>query len=173
MSKINKLFDDKHIVIKIQQKLPKLFQLAENENTRYGSLGMEIGSARERIVIALLIHEFGEDNVKTNIAVTEKETDVIVFNKPISIKTFTNKKVIGVKLIWTVDAQKSLDFINNYKSKSDMLFIHINWNGDGGVYSISKKAQNEILEKYGKNFYFKLPKQGTNPRGLKLQNKQL
>ena len=33
---------------------------------------------------------------KKDIPITEKETDVIVFNEPISIKTVTNKKVVGV-----------------------------------------------------------------------------
>ena len=87
---------------------------------------MEIGSARERIVIALLIYKFGEKNVKTDIAITESEIDVIVFDEPISIKTVTNKNVVGVKLIWTVDAQKALAFINNYSPECDILFVHIN-----------------------------------------------
>ena len=55
---------------------------------------MEIGSARERIVIALLIYKFGEDNIKTDIAITESETDVIVFDEPISIKQLQTKKLL-------------------------------------------------------------------------------
>ena len=108
MSKINKLFQDDNIVNKIQQKLPKLFQLAELDNSRDGKIGMEIGSTRERIVIALLIHQFGDDNVITSIPISKNAIDVIVFEKPLSIKTVTNKKVIGVKLIWTVDSQKAI-----------------------------------------------------------------
>jgi hypothetical protein len=52
MNKIYKLFDDLSIVKKIQEKLPTLFQLAEIDNQRDGKLGMEIGSAREKIIIA-------------------------------------------------------------------------------------------------------------------------
>lgn len=170
MSKINSIFQDINIISKIQDKLPKLFQLTEIDNSRDGKLGMEIGSSRERIIIALLIYQFGDDNVSTNIPITKNETDVIVFDEAISIKTVTNKKIVGVKLIWTVDSQKALEFINNYRAECDILFIHINWNGDGGMYLISKQAQNEILEKNGKDFYFKLPKQGTNPRGVELSN---
>jgi hypothetical protein len=77
MSKIHKIFQDLDIVEKIQAKLPTLFQLAELDNSRDGKLGIEIGSARERIVIALLIYQFGEENVTTNIPITESETDVI------------------------------------------------------------------------------------------------
>lgn len=170
MNKIDKIFYDLNVVSKIKKKLPTLFQLAELDNSRDGKLGMEIGSARERILIALLIWQFGIKNVITNIPITKNETDVILFNEPISIKTVTNKKLAGVKLIWTVDAKKALEFINTYKPECDMLYVHINWGGDGGIYLITKSAQIEVLHKYGKDFYFKLPKPGTNPRGVEITN---
>lgn len=78
-----------------------------------------------------------------------------------------------MKLIWTVDGQKAVTFINGYKPECDMLFVHINWNGEGGMYLISKEIQAEILTKYGKDFYFKLPKQGTNPRGVEITNEAI
>ncbi len=168
--KIYQIFDEKEIVQKIKEKLPYLFQLAEIDNSRDGKLGMEIGSARERILIALLIYKFGEDNVKTDIAITQSEIDVIVFDEPISIKTVTNNNVVGVKLIWTVDAQKALEFINNYSPECDILFAHINWNNQGAIYLLSKESQKQVLEEYGKEFYFKLPKAGTNPRGVEISN---
>lgn len=171
--KIHELFNEKHLIKKIKEKLPYLFQLAEIDNSRDGKLGMEIGSARERIVIALLIYKFGVENIKTDIGITESETDVIVFDEPISIKTVTNKKIVGVKLIWTVDAQKALEFINNYSPDCDILFIHINWGGKGAMYLLSKEGQQEILSKHGKEFYFKLPKQGTNPRGVEIKNEAI
>ena len=168
--KIYEIFDEKEIIQKIKEKLPHLFQLAEIDNSRDGKLGMEIGSARERILIALLIYKFGEENIKTDIAITQSEIDVIVFDEPISIKTVTNNNVIGVKLIWTVDAQKALEFINNYSPECDILFAHINWNSKGAIYLLSKESQKEVLKEYGKEFYFKLPKAGTNPRGVEISN---
>jgi len=171
--KIHEIFSEKKLINKIQEKLPYLFQLAEIDNSRDGKLGMEIGSARERIIIALLIYKFGENNVKTDIAITESEIDVIVYDEPISIKTVTNRNVVGVKLIWTVDAQKALAFINNYSPECDILFVHINWGGKGALYLLSKEGQKEILNKYGKAFYFKLPKQGTNPRGVEITNEAI
>lgn len=165
---IDELFQDNSIVNKIKSKLPYLFQLAEVDNSRDGKLGMEIGSARERIIIALLIYQFGEGNVKTDNAITQSETDVILFDKPISIKTITGKKVLGVKLIWTVDPQKALEFSNNYKPNCDLILIQINWNGLGNLYFFPKAVQIEILNKIGKDKYIKLPKQGTNPRGVEL-----
>lgn len=170
---INEIFDEKKIIKKIKEKLPYLFQLAEIDNSRDGKLGMEVGSARERIIIALLIYKFGEKDIKTDIPITEKETDVIVFNKPVSIKTLTNKKVVGVKLIWTVDAQKALEFIKNYSPECDMLLVHINWGGKGGMYFISKESQKETLQILGNKSYFKLPKKGTNPRGVEITNQAI
>ena len=173
MNNIHELFEEEKLIKKIKVKLPYLFQLAEIDNSRDGKLGMEIGSARERILIALLIYKFKEENIKTDISITEKETDVIVFDQPISIKTITNKKIVGVKLIWTVDAQKVLEFINNYSPECDILLVHINWRAKGGMYLLSRDAQREILEKYGKEFYFKLPKKGTNPRGVEITNQAI
>ena len=86
--------------------MPDLFQLAETDSSRNGKLGMEVGSVREKIIIALLIYKFGEENTKTDISITESEVDVILFNNPISIKTISGI-LSGVKLIWTVDRQKS------------------------------------------------------------------
>jgi hypothetical protein len=171
--KIHELFSKEEIIKKIKEKLPYLFQLAELDNSRDGKLGMEIGSTRERIVIALLIYNFGEKNVKTNLGIAQSEKDVIVFDEPISIKTVTSKKIVGVKLIWTVDAQKSLEFINHYSPECDMLFVHINWQGKGGLYLIPKEVQQETLFEFGKEFYFKLPKAGTNPRGVEITNQAI
>jgi hypothetical protein len=86
-NEIIKLFEDKPLVEKIQKKLPYLFQLAELESSRAGRVGMEVGSAREKIITALLIYKFGEKNPS------------------------------DIKLIWTVDAQKSIEFSNSYYPK--------------------------------------------------------
>jgi hypothetical protein len=153
---------------KIKEKLPYLFQLAEVDNSRDGKLGMEIGSARERIVIALLIYKFGEDNIKTDIGITEAETDVIVFNEPISIKTATGKKISGIKLVWTVDSQKALDFSKKYNPSCGIILVQINWNNKGYLYFFPKDAQEEVLNRIGRDVYIKLPKQGTNPRGVEM-----
>jgi len=47
----------------IQEKLPELYYLAEIESSRDGKIGMEDGSVREKILIALLILKYGYDNV--------------------------------------------------------------------------------------------------------------
>lgn len=171
--KIKEIFSNKEFIKKIKSKLPYLFQLAEIDNSRDGKLGMEIGSARERILIAMLIYSYGDENVKTDLPITEKETDVILFDEPISIKTLTNKKVIGVKLIWTVDAEKAEEFRQTYTPEADILLAQINWGGEGALYLLPIETQKEVLQKLGRDEYFKLPKPGTNPRGVEISTKAI
>jgi hypothetical protein len=170
---IYSIFDEPKIVEKIKKKLPYLFQLAEIDNSRDGKLGMEVGSARERIIIALLIHKFGTDEVKTDIPITKSETDVIVFDKPLSIKTGTGKKLNGVKLIWTVDPAKALQFSKTYNPSCDIILVQINWDDIGYFYLLPKEVQEEVLKSLGRKKYIKLPKQGTNPRGVELSSEAL
>jgi len=171
--RIKKIFDDKELVKKIQDKLPKLFHIAELESSRAGKIGMEVGSVREKIIVALFIYKFGEINVKTEIPITEAEVDVEVHNNPISIKTITGKNPSGIKLIWTVDAEKSKEFSEKYVPSCDMIFVQINWDNGGGFYYIPKETQSEVLENMGRETYIKLPKAGTNPRGVEMSGKAI
>lgn len=69
-NRLIEIFEDEKLVNRIKTRLPYLFQLAELESSRAGKIGMEVGSLRERIIVALLIYKFGEANVET-----EKEMD--------------------------------------------------------------------------------------------------
>lgn len=168
-----KLFEDKNLIDKIKKRLPYLFQLAEIESSRAGKVGMEVGSLRERIIVAMLIYKFGEENIKTDIPITEAEVDVEVFNQSISIKTITGKSFSGVKLVWTVDAQKAKEFRENYCPHSDIILVQINWNSKGGFYYIPLEIQRKLFDKIGREKYIKLPKPGTNPRGAEITNEAL
>lgn len=164
-SHLEELFEDEKLVKKIKDRLPYLFQLAEMESSRAGKSGMQVGSLRETIIVALLIYKFGEANVETEIPITEPEVDVKLFGQPISIKTITSKYFSGVKLTWTVDTQKLIEFRESYYPLCDMLFIKIYWNAQGGVYYIPLDVQIKVFEEIGREKYIKLPKPGTNPRG--------
>lgn len=165
---ITEIFADKNIITKVQTRLPELFYLAEQESSRAGKVGMEVGSARERILIALLIYKFGQANVETEIPITEREIDVKVFGNPISIKTMTWKKLSGVKLIWTVDAEQASIFSQKYIPHSDILLVQVNWGDMGGFFYFPRTAQIEIFQQIGRQSYIKLPKAGTNPRGVEI-----
>ncbi len=165
-----KLFEDNLIVKRVKNKLPHLFQLAELESSRNGKIGMEIGSARERILIALLMYKFGIDIVDPDIPITAPEVDVIVANTPLSIKTMTTKdgKWNSIKLIWTVDAQKAMEFKNKYIPSCDMMVAKIRWNGKGSLFLFTKESQQRILNTIGRDRYIKMPKGNTNARGVEI-----
>lgn len=172
-NRLIELFEDEKLVEKIKRRLPYLFQLAELESSRAGKTGMEVGSVREKIIGALLIYKFGKENVETEIPITEPEVDLKLFGKPISIKTITGKNLAGVKLIWTVDSHKAKEFYNNYYPYCDILLIQINWNSIGGFYYIPLEVQRRLFDKVGREKYIKLPKPGTNPRGVEITKEAL
>jgi len=172
-NRLIEIFEDKKLVEKIKRRLPYLFQLAELESSRAGKTGMEVGSVRERIIVALLIYKFGEANVETEIPITEPEVDAKLFGKPISIKTITGKSFSGVKLIWTVDAEKAKEFREGYYPHCDILLIQINWEDTGGFYYIPLVAQKRLFDRIGRHNYIKLPKPGTNPRGVEITKEAL
>lgn len=167
------IFADEKLVEKIEKRLPYLFHLAELESSRAGKIGMEVGSLRERIIVALLIYKFGGDSVETEIPITEPEVDVRLFGEPVSIKTLTGKGFSGVKLIWTVDAQKAKEFQETYSPHCDILLVQINWNNKGGFYYIPLETQERLFHKIGKEKYIRLPKPGTNPRGVEITKEAL
>ena len=173
MTRLIEIFEDKRLVEKIRKRLPYLFHLAELESSRAEKVGMEVGSLREKIIIALLIYKFGEANVETQIPITEPEVDVRLFDEPVSIKTITGKGFGGVKLIWTVDAQKAKEFRQTYYPHCEILLVQINRNDVGGFYYIPLEAQRELFDKIGRERYIKLPKPGTNPRGVEIAKEAL
>jgi len=172
-SRLIEIFEDEKLVAKIKRRLPYLFQLAELESSRAGKTGMEVGSVRERIIVALLIYKFGEANVETQIPITEPEVDAKLFGEPVSIKTIAGKSFGGVKLIWTVDAQKAKEFRDNYYPNCDILLVQINWNDTGGFYYIPLEVQKKLFDEIGRQNYIKLPKPGTNPRGVEITKEAL
>jgi len=176
VSKALEIFEDRNLVESIRAKLPRLFSIAELESSRAGKIGMEVGSTREKILIALLIHKFGESNVETQIPITEPEVDVRLFGQPISIKTITGDG--RVKVIWTVDAPKALEFFKSYAPSYGILLAQIKWDlqeadiakkiHPGGLFLIPVHVQKKILNQMGKEKYLILPKVGTNPRGVEI-----
>jgi len=170
---LTEIFEDEKLVAKIKRRLPYLFQLAELESSRAGKTGMEVGSVRERIIVALLIYKFGEENVETEIPITEPETDVRLFGEPISIKTITGRSFGGVKLIWTVEAEKAKEFREKYHPHCDILLVQINWEDVGGFYYIPLEVQKKVFDRMGRQNYIKLPKPKTNPRGVEITKEAL
>ena len=167
MPGVERIFSDPKIFKLIQNKLPMLFQIANLESSRDKKIGMEVGTLRERIIIAFLIHVFGRKNVLVDTPITAPEIDVKLFNNPISIKTVTGAG--GVKLIWTVDATKANEFLSKYRPSCDIMLTQIFWGKRmGGLFYIPLSAQDQTFRRMGASDYLMLPKQGTNPRGVEL-----
>ena len=170
---ICEMFEDEVLKRRIKKRLPYLYRVAELESSRAGKIGMQVGSVRESIIVALLVYKFGESNVKTDIPIIEPEVDVELFGQPISIKTITGTRFSGVKLIWTVDPQKAREFLENYTPRCDILLAQIVWNRKGGFYYIPLESQQRVFERLGREGYIKLPKPGTNPRGVEIAKEAL
>ena len=169
---IAELFTDPAVIGKIKEKLPKLFRIAEIESSRANKIGMEVGSLREKIIIALLIYKFGAENVHADLPITEPEIDVIVDSKPMSIKTITKNG--GVKAVWTVDAQSARNFINNYRPKCDIILVQIWWGEEkDSLFLIPLDVQKQIFDKIGRDKYLNMPRAGTNPRGVEFSREAL
>ncbi|HEC31225.1 MAG TPA: type II restriction endonuclease subunit R [Deltaproteobacteria bacterium] len=172
-SRVREIFTDLSLVEKIKRRLPYLFYLAELESSRAGKIGMEVGSLREKIIAALLIYKFGEQNVETAVPITQPEVDMLLYGKPISVKTITGSRFSGVKLIWTVDPYKAQEFRENYSPYCDILLIQIAWGKVGGFHYLPLEVQQDVFNKFGRNAYIKLPKRGTNPRGVEFSKEAL
>ena len=172
-SRLAEIFEDRELKVRIQKKLPYLFGIAESESSRARKIGMQVGSLRENIIIALLIYKFGEENVETEIPITEREVDLKLFGQPVSVKTITGKGFGGVKLIWTVDAQKAREFSENYYPRCDTLLAQVNWDSKGAFYYLPLEVQKRFFEEIGRQRYIKLLKPGTNPRGVEITKEAL
>ncbi len=175
-SRLIEIFEDEECCSRIQERLPLLFQIAEIECTRGKRVGMEVGVVRERILIALLIYKFGEENIEVQ-TTTYPEVDIRLFGEAVSVKTAkmpSQRKLGAVKLKWTVNGIKANEFLNNYSPSCDLLMAQIRWNKSaGGLYYIPKEVQEKVFEDIGREEYIKLPKSGTNPRGIELTSEAL
>ena len=146
-SKLPELFADQPLVDKVKRRLPHLFHYAERDSSRAGRIGMEVGSLRERILVSLLIHKFGRENVETELPITLHDADVFLDGVPVSIKTLTTSgpRIGPVKAIWTVDATKAAEFAESFVPTSDYLIAQLVWRGEGAFTMSPSKAKRRYL----------------------------
>ena len=154
---------------KIAKVLPTLFNMVELENRRGKKLGMEVGTARERVLIALFMYVYESRNIAFPPS-TSPELDVLIKGRPVSIKTKSSSGLSGVKLVWTVDWTKIEEFLASYRPGSDLLYVNILWGKTGKLFLIPKRVQENTLQKLGIRGYTKVPPRGTNPRGVEISS---
>jgi len=61
----------------------------------------------------------------------------------------------------------------HHQKISPQSIVQVNWGGMGGLYYIPVEAQRELFNEIGRNNYIKLPKPGTNPRGVEIAREAL
>ncbi len=152
---------------RIQRVLPTLFNMVELENRRGKRLGMEVGTARERVLIALFMYVYGVDSVEFPPS-TSPALDVLVNNHPVSIKTKSTGGLGGVKLVWTVDWDKIDDFLGTYAPSSHLLYVNVLWGKTGRMFLFPQQVQEEVMRALTISGYTKVPPRGTNPRGVEI-----
>ncbi len=156
----------------VKNNLPKLFKKAEIESMRGGKIGMEVGVLRERVLIALLLKSFGENNVRFDFSSTDNSKDTQVFDDVLSIKTFMNNGYAGIKVFWASDNNTVKNAVNNYIPQNHLLVSNINWGTqDGGLYLINLSTQLQIFNSIGVEKYLKINK--GNNRGISIQTEVL
>lgn len=176
-SRLGEIFQDQPLAETIRRKLPRMFTLAELEASRGGIIGMQVGSIRELILVALLMYKFGEDNVQTELSITSPEVDLLLLNEPISIKTGTG--ATGPKVKWTANWQQAMAIYESYYPQYEILLAQIQWdlnlndirrlNRPSGLFWIPLSAQIDLFHELGHEGYLSRPSAGTNPRGVSLK----
>lgn len=126
-----------------------LYQSSQMECSRSCGLTPEVGSSRERDIIASFVSNL-ELNVDYNIT-NDKEEDVIVNDLKLSIKHSSNKSKSqsGIKIIWTVDSEKRNEFLKNFTFKCDIIIVYVRFSetldkGELEVIFIRKDKLTEI-----------------------------
>ena len=71
------------------------------------------------------------------------------------------------------DTQKAREFRENYYPLCDALLVQVNWDAEGGLYYLPLEVQRRVFREIGKERYIKLPKPGTNPRGVEIAKEAL
>ena len=134
--------------------LINLYQSSQIECSRSAGLTPEVGSSRERDVIASLYNDKGLC-VEYDIPNKSVE-DVIVNMKKISIKHSSNKcnTCSGIKIVWTVDKTERIKFIKKFVFNCDLLIIYVrfdkqNVNGELVVLYIERRTLVEQQHLFG------------------------
>jgi len=169
------IFGNENLRAKLVIKLPKIFKIAEIELSRGNKLGMEVGVLRERIIVSFLMYALGKDKVSVDLPPNFPEADCHIkgYPVPISIKTKTGKGFNGIKLKWTVDWKKVKEFYEDYSPSTDLIFVQVVWGGKGIFAYIPLSVQEKVFKILGRERYIKLPKKGTNPRGVEISSEAL
>lgn len=169
------LFGDEHYVELLREKLPRAFEVADAESRRiqqkkggrtYESVGQEVGVLRERILVAFLRRALGDMHIQLPSANTSMR-DVLVFGKPLEIKTATRAGKVKVK--WTADTLSAQRDIESFEFTSDMLLVRIWWDEErDSLFHIPVEALADLADGMDPEAYI-AGAAGTNNRGIEFK----
>ena len=170
------LFGDETYVELLRQKLPRAFEVADAESRRiqqrkggntYESVGQEVGVLRERILVAFLRRALGDIHIELPTANTSMR-DVLVFGKPLEIKTVTGTGKVKVK--WTADTLSAQKDIESFEFTSDILLVRIWWGYEReSLFHIPVEALADVADGLEPGSYI-TGAAGTNNRGIEFAN---
>ncbi len=106
-------------------KLAKLYQSSQQEHTKNNGLSTEIGTSREKDLVALLKTN---PDLRVDYDIDNKgEADCIIKDRKISIKHISNKKIgqSGLKIKWTSNEKKQKEFIKSFRFTCSMLIVFV------------------------------------------------
>jgi hypothetical protein len=124
-----------------------LYQSSQKECLRSSGLTPEVGSSRERDLIASFASNSLLD-VNYDIS-NEKEEDVVINKNNISIKhsSKTTNSQSGIKIIWTVDHEKRNEFLKHFTFTCDLLIVYVRFDKtiENGVIEVIYMTRNELI----------------------------
>lgn len=176
ITQLRSLFHKRDVVSYIQKVLPDLFYKAEMECTRGGKIGPEVGCLREQQLVSMLKYFLPKGNVNEDVPSMMPEVDVEISGKPLAIRTA--KDINGVKASWKVDPIQVENFINTYRPKADLLFVHVQWGKNDlfekypSIYHVPIEAAIMVHTRLGKG-YLVPPKKGTDSKGIQFSRRAI
>lgn len=160
---------------KYMKGLITLYLSSQIECSRSAGLTPEVGSSRERDLISSFVTN-KKLSVHYNIA-NNKEEDIIINDKKISIKHSSNKikSQFGIKIVWTVDNDKRNEFVQNYKFCCDLIIIYVRfssiYNGELEILYIPIEKLLELQSTFAENNMPIFKCLDGNSRGIEFDKK--
>ena len=155
-------------------KLVYLYQISQCEYKRNGRVTADIGMSREKDLSAYIKYRLHNHCVSTDID-NEKEEDIIVNTRKISIKHSSNKTCSSssIKIHWTENKILQKIFVKKYKFQCDILLVYVRFDaknishGQLEIVYISHDVLNTLKKKMKVNVF---KTRNSNGRGIEFSS---
>ena len=156
----------------VQDDLVYLYRQSQSECSKNGRLSMEIGTSREKDLIAVLRHHIGS-GVEYDVG-THAPEDVKICGEKFSIKHLSSRVGIGnIKIKWTSDTERAHDFREQLFSSladeyySNMILVYIDRSTKTiTIIGVLRQVIMNGVEQLGYDAF--ISRTGTNNRGVEL-----